>query len=839
MRLCFLFAITFGLLTLNLSESYAQTDKGISFQAVIRNPIGDLITKSGVTVVAKILSPNNCILREEEFNGVGISAGYLNLNIGQGSVGGADPGLSFSKVFDNSSTFNSLSCLHSDGSENQALSTYDPQIGTGLRKLRLSLTIDGVPVEADFNMRSVAFAVNAETLNGKTSSDFVKTTDSISDSAIMSLSYNKITSVPSPLQQIAGLSCADGKIVKKISGTWSCADESGIGAESDPTVQSFAKSVPGAGLEVISNQLNVKMVDIQSSATGNWSINITGNATTATTATTATSATTAGSATTFTGNLAGDVSGNQSATSVDKIKGVNIAAATASDDGKFLKFINGTGWTPNYVRLSELRNSTGTGSAFNVVSCSAAQTLVWSSITDQFSCQNISLSKNQISDFPTFSTVATSGSYTDLINKPSLNPVATSGDYNDLSNKPSVVLLTDPHLPSANCAAGSFNRWNGSAWVCEVDQNTGGGSSGGGWVNDGSTVVNSATLVSGTWYTLDLSSKVGTNKTFVMLQVVNPNTAHNFSVRPKGETAGVAYNNSSWYGGGASACTTSGTYTCFVTVQTNASGQIEYQDVQNVTLSIVLVGFISPSSAYAPTHWSLNSTDAYYNSGNVGIGTTSPAAKLDVAGEVKFGNSASTCNPSNEGQQRYNSSTKNMEFCNGTAWTGYGTVSPGSIVQTIVATSTTTASSAVTSFTEVNSSYRISFTPKYSNSKILIEYSFPMNAAMAGNTVFQFQLVRNIGGTESLIGVGPANGSRNLASAVARPGNGTDANDQQNIFLQGVDSGLTAGTVYTYGFKFRRETGGSGTGYFLYSSGDSAVYGFSGMMTMKITEIAQ
>lgn len=62
-----------------------------------------------------------------------------------------------------------------------------------------------------------------------------------------------------------------------------------------------------------------------------------------------------------------------------------------------------------------------------------------------------------------------------------------------------------------------------------------------------------------------------------------------------------------------------------------------------------------------------------FSSGNVGVGTASPTARLDVAGEVKFGNTSSTCNATNEGQQRYNSSSKNMEFCNGTGWMAYGT----------------------------------------------------------------------------------------------------------------------------------------------------------------------
>jgi len=53
--------------------------------------------------------------------------------------------------------------------------------------------------------------------------------------------------------------------------------------------------------------------------------------------------------------------------------------------------------------------------------------------------------------------------------------------------------------------------------------------------------------------------------------------------------------------------------------------------------------------------------------GNVGIGTASPATKLDVNGSVRLGTSA-TCDAATEGAQRYNSTSKAMEFCNGTAW---------------------------------------------------------------------------------------------------------------------------------------------------------------------------
>lgn len=51
-----------------------------------------------------------------------------------------------------------------------------------------------------------------------------------------------------------------------------------------------------------------------------------------------------------------------------------------------------------------------------------------------------------------------------------------------------------------------------------------------------------------------------------------------------------------------------------------------------------------------------------------GIGTTTPAATLDVNGEIKVGNTSLSCSATTEGAMRYNSSTKVHEFCNGTGW---------------------------------------------------------------------------------------------------------------------------------------------------------------------------
>ncbi|MFA5008748.1 MAG: hypothetical protein WC546_05960 [Candidatus Omnitrophota bacterium] len=65
----------------------------------------------------------------------------------------------------------------------------------------------------------------------------------------------------------------------------------------------------------------------------------------------------------------------------------------------------------------------------------------------------------------------------------------------------------------------------------------------------------------------------------------------------------------------------------------------------------------------------------FENTGNVGIGTTNPRARLDVNGEVRIGNTGSvSCSPTTAGTIRYNTGvTPNvMEYCNGSIWASFG-----------------------------------------------------------------------------------------------------------------------------------------------------------------------
>lgn len=182
------FIFTFACFLSN--NAFAQSAaKGVSFQGVIKTPAGDFPTISGTTVLVKILSPNDCILREESFSGVNISNGYLNLVVGRGvpTANNPVPARDLEKVMNNAAVITGLTCLNPDGSTNSSLTSYTPQ-SVDTRKLRVSLVINQDNVVADFNMRAVAYAINAEKsdvsdnafkLNGKTSSEFIQTSANV------------------------------------------------------------------------------------------------------------------------------------------------------------------------------------------------------------------------------------------------------------------------------------------------------------------------------------------------------------------------------------------------------------------------------------------------------------------------------------------------------------------------------------------------------------------------------------------------------------------------------------------------------------------------------------
>lgn len=61
-----------------------------------------------------------------------------------------------------------------------------------------------------------------------------------------------------------------------------------------------------------------------------------------------------------------------------------------------------------------------------------------------------------------------------------------------------------------------------------------------------------------------------------------------------------------------------------------------------------------------------------------GIGTTSPAATLHVNGEAILGNTGLACSGTTEGAMRYNGTTQELEYCDGSSWTSLSPAAGGS-----------------------------------------------------------------------------------------------------------------------------------------------------------------
>lgn len=164
----------------------AQTSKGITFQAVVKDSNGDRVNSPSTPINVKILTPNGCVLWEEDFSAINIVDGYINLVVGtQAPTGDTPAGMQFQKVFDNSTNRTSLECFDANGSS-IGTANYNP-VNSDKRFLRVDFSLGSDRVLVDFNMRSVTFALNSEQLNGKSEDDFIQVNGIVSQSLIETL----------------------------------------------------------------------------------------------------------------------------------------------------------------------------------------------------------------------------------------------------------------------------------------------------------------------------------------------------------------------------------------------------------------------------------------------------------------------------------------------------------------------------------------------------------------------------------------------------------------------------------------------------------------------------
>ena len=175
-----------------------------------------------------------------------------------------------------------------------------------------------------------------------------------------------------------------------------------------------------------------------------------------------------------------------------------------------------------------------------------------------------------------------------------------------------------------------------------------------------------------------------------------------------------------------------------------------------------------------------------------------------------------------------------------TGGSGLDAVPPiaGQVLQVQHAASSTRVSTTNTGWNEPSTSYRVSITPQYSNSMIVLNYHIVFNQSSAANILTGLRAFRIIsGGSKSyaLTSRGNSNGIRHpIAGGYIRPGNGYDSNDMNIEPLTCVDHPATTG-VCVYGFESYPE--GSNTTYWGYSGHNNGTWGWDADIVITATEV--
>ena len=169
-------------------------------------------------------------------------------------------------------------------------------------------------------------------------------------------------------------------------------------------------------------------------------------------------------------------------------------------------------------------------------------------------------------------------------------------------------------------------------------------------------------------------------------------------------------------------------------------------------------------------------------------------------------------------------------------------IAPGQIVQIVTHRHGDLPQHNSSSWTEISSNYRVTITPKYSNSKIVLCARSTVNpGGVASNTIFLWSLRRSTNSGSSFTNLtsetdGNTGARWGINGGAARRINGYDTNDMNPIGWDAVDTpGVTTAVIYSPFCK--QETSGTGIMYWGHSAGNTANWGWHHFYTITATEI--
>jgi hypothetical protein len=453
-------------------------------------------------------------------------------------------------------------------------------------------------------------------------------------------------------------------------------------------------------------------------ASGTYGISISGNAATATSATSATSA---GS---FTGALAGDVTGNQATTKVAKLQGYSVSTA-APANGQVLKYSTSTGlWTPSSDATGGTVSSVATGNGLQGGTITASGTINLRLATSGGLVANLGAGANELGIGPagivpsmvgagTYG-ISISGNAATATSATSASSATTAtnftgslaGDVTGTQGSTVVGRLQGIGLAGTSPVSGQVLKYNGSQWAPAADS-TGTGvtsvsassplaSSGGTTPNitlgtvgigQGGTGITSGpsgagqflrSTGSGAWGVSGLAAGDLPGGSGNYIQNTTSAQSANFNVTGAGTMGALVVGGTSTLGGSLQA--RGGVTNDQGTLTVNGSnghtnfgnyvlGNGKYiVDSTDSWLRLNQQGSFA-NGTYTPGFFRSDGGIASGGVGGLGAGT------INATGIIKIGNTGSSCDSSLAGAMRWNG-TK-FEGCTGSAWVQLDNTSGG------------------------------------------------------------------------------------------------------------------------------------------------------------------